>query len=331
MDHGVLAAHGDVVVRGLQGVRPLHHLTVHEGVVDVGVGLALLLAGGEVGDALVSKAGFGRGVADVGLLFHERPLQPRHLILWRHLQPRTLEALLVDEVLGIDHHAVGPYRLQTRIKLDRLVEAPDEVFQVSAGLLVLDGRGVQLGELFGEVEFELDVLLLAVAKLVVEEFGVLHEHLLFIVQLLHLDFNVVTVLPDVHALPLHSVDLLLQLSELGILQAFQLGFVGFLLEGEELVLHLEHMEPVGREEVSFILLEHLVQLQIQVFDLILDVLLQVSDFAEDHLEVYLVICATVKLGKALTFVVFEGDLLRAHNLTHDTGLPTLTVLHVTHL
>ena len=41
-------------------------------------------------------------------------------------------------------------------------------------MFILDGYRIQLGQFLGEVKLQLDVLLLAISKLVIEKFRVLH-------------------------------------------------------------------------------------------------------------------------------------------------------------
>lgn len=68
--------------------------------------------------------------------------------------------------------------------------------------------------------------------------------------------------------------LLVELSQLGILQGLQLGLIGLLLELHQLGLHLQHMKPIRHQEVLLVLFQDFVELLVQADYLLVDAFLQ---------------------------------------------------------
>ena len=71
---------------------------------------------------------------------------------------------------------------------------------------------------------------------------------------------------------------MLESRDLLVLLVLELLLVGSLLQSGQLLLHLEHVEPVGFEEIFLVLLENVVQLLIEVRYLCVDLISEEYNF-----------------------------------------------------
>ena len=108
---------------------------------------------------------------------------------------------------------------------------------------------------FGYGYLEVLVLLPAVPDFEVQEPPVVLELHLLVLELADDLLLLVALAPDIHAPHPQVPDLLLQRLQLRLLQGLQLLLVGLLLEPDQLLLDLEHVKAVSRQEVTLVLLQ----------------------------------------------------------------------------
>jgi hypothetical protein len=114
----------------------------------------------------------------------------------------------------------------------------------------------------------------AVPYLEIEEAAVVIEFHLAFLELPDDFLLFVALAADLHAADAYVAYLLLECLQLGLLQTLQLLLVGLLLECHQLLLHLQHVEAVGREEVPLVSLQYRLQLSVQLEHLRVDLTLQ---------------------------------------------------------
>jgi hypothetical protein len=154
--------------------------------------------------------------------------------------------------------------------------------------------GIQLIALVVSLGYrDLEVLILqpAVPYLEIEEAAVVIEFHLAFLELPDDLLLFVALAADLHAADAYVAYLLLECLQLGLLQTLQLLLVGLLLECHQLLLHLQHVEAVGREEVPLVSLQYRLQLRVQLQHLRVDLTLEslnlrlVVDFYNKYSEI----------------------------------------------
>ena len=119
------------------------------------------------------------------------------------------------------------------------------MLQTNPRLLIFELLVIQDRQIAGKGQFQTSVLLFAISELKIKKLLVLEQNLFFKFEGLDGLLLLIAVPPDLHALFLEPVLLLVELGQLGVLERFQLSLVGLFLELHELILNLEHMKSVG--------------------------------------------------------------------------------------
>lgn len=125
----------------------------------------------------------------------------------------------------------------------------------------------------------LQVLILeaAVSDLEVEEPSVVVKLHLLLLQLSYGLLLLIAESPGFHAVEADLLDLLVQGSQLALLLSLQLILIGLLLQGDQVLLHLEHVISVGCQSRLLELLQDTLQLGVEFLDLQVDLVLELLD------------------------------------------------------
>lgn len=177
--------------------------------------------------------------------------------------------------------------------------------QLLSSLLVVDVLLIQLSKLPRQVQLQGSILLFAISELVVKELGFVNQYFLFKVKILDQPLLAVTLFPYLHALCLNSPYLGVKVCQFSVLNSFKLCFACLLLKHHELILDLEHVEPIGHEEVLLVVLQHHVELVVKVFDSFID--------------------ASVDVSNALMNLVYVSCTMTSWSLAYSSNLSKLSV------
>lgn len=113
---------------------------------------------------------------------------------------------------------------------------------------------------------------------------------------------VVALFPSLHALSLHISDLSLQVGQLGILDGLEFRLSCLFLEDHEFVLDLQHVEPVGHQEILLVVFQNHVKLVVQVFDCFVDASVDIGNPVLD----FLTCCWGAFACKCVSFKLMTG-------------------------
>jgi hypothetical protein len=130
-----------------------------------------------------------------------------------------------------------------------------------------EGGGLSLG--LGEGYLEEFVVSHLLFDLVLEELMVVDGHLALLLQLLHFSLLTLQNLVQHHSFVFEPLDLTLQACNLGIVAQLSCLLLRLVLEELELLLYFGHVASVGSQEVVFVILEHLLELGLDVVDAVL--------------------------------------------------------------
>ena len=140
------------------------------------------------------------------------------------------------------------------------------------------------------------VLKTAVSDLEVEEPSVVVQLHLLLLQLSYGLFLLIAESPGFHAVEANLLDLLVKGSQLALLLSLELVFIRLLLQGDQVLLHLEHVISVGSQSRLFELLQDTLQLGVKFLDLQVDLVLELLDFLL-VIHCVLTVLATVHPGQ----------------------------------
>ena len=126
----------------------------------------------------------------------------------------------------------------------------------------------------GDRDFQVLILKTAVSDLEVEEPSVVVQLHLLLLQLSYGLLLLIAESPSFHAVEAYLLDLLVQGSQLGLLLGLELILIGLLLQGDQVLLHLQHVISVGCQSRLLELLQDTLQLGVELLDLQVDLVLE---------------------------------------------------------
>jgi len=121
----------------------------------------------------------------------------------------------------------------------------DEVLKADLGLFILEILIIEHGQVLRKSQLQGCILLFAVSEFKIKELLILEEDSFLKVELLNLQFLIVTVFSHLHTLLLEAMLFLVEFGQLGVLKRFKFGFVRLFLQLHQLILDFQHVEPIS--------------------------------------------------------------------------------------